>query len=110
MSTLLSPVKSPVGFPKNSVVRLLNAVVDVCLVYGFDETCARELETPADGVSGRVLLPHTLTLTHPHTHILTAACMYTHTHKTLSPSDTHFYMHTPSHHPHTLTTLPPHRT
>lgn len=32
------------------VIRLLNSIVDVCLVYGFDETCMRDLEAE-EGVS-----------------------------------------------------------
>ncbi len=31
------------------VMRLLNSVVDVCLVYGIDETCTRELEVGREG-------------------------------------------------------------
>ena len=54
--TILSPTRSTNGgFPGTSsgqVIRLLNSIVDVCLVYGFDETCMRDLEAE-EGVSGR---------------------------------------------------------
>ena len=57
---ILSPTRSVNGgFPGTSsgqVIRLLNSIVDVCLVYGFDETCMRDLEAE-EGVSewvGRV--------------------------------------------------------
>ena len=33
-----------------SVVPLLNSVVEVCLVYGIDETSARELPVTEEGV------------------------------------------------------------
>ena len=42
--------KSPQGLSRTRVVRLLNSVVDVCLVYGIDETSTRELQ-----VRGEVL-------------------------------------------------------
>ena len=35
------------------VVPLLNSVVDVCLVYGIDETSARELPITEEGVRER---------------------------------------------------------
>lgn len=54
---VLSPTRSVNGvLPGTSsgqVIRLLNSIVDVCLVYGFDETCMRELEAE-EGVSGWV--------------------------------------------------------
>lgn len=49
---VLSPSRSPVAADTGQVIRLLNSVVDVCLVYGFDETCMRELEAE-EGVSYR---------------------------------------------------------
>ena len=39
--TTLSPKPVP---PDDGNVRLLNSVVDVCVVYGFDETCIGDLE------------------------------------------------------------------
>ena len=41
---LVSPTRSPQPLDTGQVIRLLNSIVDVCLVYGFDETCMRELE------------------------------------------------------------------
>ena len=35
------------------VVPLLNSVIDVCVVYGIDETSARELPVTEEGVRGR---------------------------------------------------------
>ena len=51
----LSPLKTGVGGVASGVVRLLNSTVNVCLVYGIDETCARELEVMEEGVSGSSL-------------------------------------------------------
>ena len=49
MSTLaMSPTPQAI-FPP--VVPLLNSVIDVCLVYGIDETSARELHVTEKGVS-----------------------------------------------------------
>ena len=49
---ILSPTRSLNGSGSGQVIRLLNSIVDVCLVYGFDETCMRDLEAE-EGVSGR---------------------------------------------------------
>ena len=48
----LSPSpKACLGGVASGVVRLLNSTVNVCLVYGIDDTCSRELEVMEEGVS-----------------------------------------------------------
>ncbi len=42
----VSPAPPPVS---GEQIRLLNAIVDVCLVYGFDETCQCDLVIDEDG-------------------------------------------------------------
>ena len=44
-------MKLGLGCVPSGVVRLLNSTVNVCLVYGIDETCSRELEVLEEGVS-----------------------------------------------------------
>ena len=39
-----------------SVMRLLNSIVEFCLVYGIDETSTRELDILEEGVSLSVWL------------------------------------------------------
>lgn len=46
----LSPSpKACLGGVASGVVRLLNSTVNVCLVYGIDDTCSRELEVMEEG-------------------------------------------------------------
>ena len=46
----MSSVKLPAGRVP-SVMRLLNSIVEFCLVYGIDETSTRELDILEEGVS-----------------------------------------------------------
>ena len=46
----MSSVKLPAGRVP-SVVRLLNSIVEFCLVYGIDETSTSELDILEEGVS-----------------------------------------------------------
>ena len=50
MDVMSSSVSPSHLAPPSDVVPLLNSVIDVCLVYGVDETSSREIPVTEEGV------------------------------------------------------------